>query len=135
MKKARVISDKLAIGLSVMCAFHCLALPSLLVLLPSITALQLNNEAFHIWMLIAVLPISAYALRLGCKEHQRYKVFCLGMIGLTLLVMAVVLGELLIGELGEKLFTLFGACLVAACHFWNYRLCQQSKDCSCPSSV
>lgn len=50
--------DKFAIGLSAMCAIHCLAVPVLLVLLPSAAALGLGNEQFHFWMLVAVLPSS-----------------------------------------------------------------------------
>ena len=49
--------DKFAIGLSAMCAIHCLAVPVLLVLLPSAAALGLGNEQFHFWMLVAVMDM------------------------------------------------------------------------------
>ena len=101
MKTAQAITDKLAIGLSIMCAIHCLAITSLLALLPSMAALTLENEAYHFWMLVAVLPSSAYALTLGCKQHKRYQLLIMGSIGLTLLVLAVGLGEERIGEAGE----------------------------------
>jgi len=64
MKTAQAITDKLAIGLSLACSFHCLALPVLLALLPSMTALRLDNEAFHFWMAAAVIPSSIFALTL-----------------------------------------------------------------------
>ena len=51
MKTTQVMTDKLAIGLSLLCTFHCLALPILLVLLPSIAALGLDNENFHLGVL------------------------------------------------------------------------------------
>ena len=131
MKNVQALSDKLAIGLSFMCAFHCLVLPSLLVLLPSFSTLNLDNELFHLWMLIAVLPISAYALTLGCKKHQRNQVLILGALGLSTMVMAVLL-ESVVGEWGEKILTLTGACLLAMGHFWNYQLCRQSNaECDC----
>lgn len=136
MKTAQAITDKFAIGLSLICTIHCLALPILLALLPSMAALQLDNEAFHLWMIIAVLPTSIYALTLGCKQHKRYRVFILGSIGLSLLVLALVLGEKHVGEAGEKILTIIGAGFVAVGHWFNYRLCytQNHKDCDCPSN-
>ena len=133
MKTAQVITDKLAIGLSLACVIHCLALPVLLVLLPSMAALQLDNEAFHFWMIVAVLPSSVYALSIGCKQHKRYQLFFFGFIGLALLVLALVLGEDRVGEDGEKILTVAGAGFVAIGHWLNFRLChaQSHKDCDC----
>lgn len=125
------ITDKFAISLSLLCAIHCLALPVLLILLPSLTALQLDNEAFHSGMLVVVLPTSFYALTMGCKKHKRYRLLFLGFTGLTLLVLAVLLGEDITGEYGEKILTLFGATLIASGHYWNFRLCQQHTNCDC----
>ncbi len=135
MKTTQMLTDKLAIGLSLTCAIHCLALPLLLILLPSMAALQLDNEAFHLWMVIAVLPTSIYALTLGCKQHKRYQLLILGSIGLLLLIMALALGEERIGEAGEKILTVLGASFVAIGHWFNYRLCrvQKDKDCPCPN--
>lgn len=134
MKAAQAMSDKLAISLSMACAIHCLALPLILALLPSLAALQLNHEAFHAWMLAAVIPSSIYALTLGCKQHRRMSVLSLGGIGLICLILAVVLGEARIGEYGEKVLTLVGAAFVALGHFINYRWCSavRTKKCACP---
>ena len=133
MKTTQALTDKLAIGLSMACAIHCLALPVLLVLLPSMAALQLDNEVFHLWMVVAVLPSSIYALSMGCKQHEQYHVFIMGIIGLSLLVLALLLGEERIGEMGEKLLTLVGASFVAVGHWLNFRLCraQDHKECGC----
>ena len=133
MNTAQAITDKLAIGLSLMCAIHCLFLTGLLALLPSLATLNLDNEAFHLWMVVAVLPSSGYSLTFGCKQHKRYRLFILGSIGLTLLVMALVLGEERIGEVGEKILTVLGAGFVSVGHWFNFRLCQAQKniDCSC----
>ena len=48
--KLQLMMDKFAIGLSAMCSIHCLAVPVLLVLLPSTAVLGLGNEQFHFWM-------------------------------------------------------------------------------------
>jgi hypothetical protein len=133
MNIQQTVTDKMAIGLSIACAVHCLALPVLILMLPNIAALNLDNEAFHVWMVVVVIPCSVYALFLGCKEHNRRQFWVLAGIGLTMLVLALALGEAHIAEAGEKIMTLLGASLVAAGHWLNYRLCQaqQHKDCAC----
>jgi peptidoglycan/LPS O-acetylase OafA/YrhL len=132
MKREQMVTDKFAIGLSLICAIHCLALPILLIILPSMIALQLDNEIFHTLIIITVLPVSIFALTLGYKQHKRNWLLILGFTGLLLLVIAVILGEETTGEFGEKLLTVLGASLVAAGHLWNFRLCQQFADCACP---
>ncbi|MBT3888839.1 MAG: MerC domain-containing protein, partial [Nitrosomonadaceae bacterium] len=62
MKREQMVTDKFAIGLSLICAIHCLALPLLLIILPSMIALQLDNEIFHTLIIITVLPVSIFAL-------------------------------------------------------------------------
>ena len=130
MKNSQALTDKFAIGLSMLCAIHCLILPLLLVSLPILGALQLQNEAFHFWMLAAVIPTSIVALSMGCKKHQRYHLMLWGVSGLTLMIMAVLLSHQLIGEFGEKTLTLIGAVLVVFAHLGNFRRCQKNKDCS-----
>ena len=105
MRKEQAITDNLAIGLSILCVMQCLAVPSILVLLPSVVAYHLQNEAFHFWMIVVVLPVSVFALTLGCKQHNRYHVMIFGVIGLVLLVSAIVAGDVIFGENGEKILT------------------------------
>ena len=73
MIKVREITDQLSISLSLLCAIHCLIVPFVLILLPTLAVLQLDYEAFHYWMLVSVIPMSVYALTVGCKQHKRYR--------------------------------------------------------------
>jgi len=125
-------TNKLAIGLSAFCAIHCLASPLLIVLLPSLAALQLDNEAFHGWLLIGVIPTSLFSLFMGCKQHQRYRVMLIGVGGLLVLVSAVFVEDFAYGEVLEKVLTVIGACIVALAHFLNFRFCNRVKSCECP---
>lgn len=126
--------DQLAIGGSALCAIHCLALPLLAVLLPSMAALPLQEESFHIWMVIAVVPISAYALTMGCKRHEDYRVLFIGSLGLLILAFTAFFGHDFFGEQLEKIFTVIGATIIASMHVWNYRLCQRQDMCVCNES-
>lgn len=133
MKNPLAFADKTAMSLSLLCTLHCLALPVLLVAVPSLVALQLQDEAFHYGMLIAVIPISLIALGLGCKKHRNYRVATLGITGLILMIAAVLVGHDLAGELGEKGLTVLGAAMIALAHWNNHQLCKRSC-CACPSS-
>lgn len=125
-------TDKFAIGLSAACAVHCLALPLIATILPSVLTLPFADESFHFWMVVLVIPSSAYALTLGCKKHKHYRIAILGLMGLVMMVLAIALGER-INESQEKLLTLLGASFIAAGHFFNYRLCRKSDQCACPN--
>ncbi|MGB2217627.1 MAG: MerC domain-containing protein [Porticoccaceae bacterium] len=132
MKNIQTLSDKTAISLSIICALHCLALPSLLVMLPSLTALNLADEVVHLWMLAAVIPISIYALTMGCRKHKRLGIVALGLVGITTLIAAALLGHDVLGETGEKIIVTTGAFIIAISHWQNHQLCRR-LDCECHS--
>lgn len=131
MNTASSYTNNLAIGLSALCVIHCLASPLLIVLLPSLTALQLDNEAFHSWLLIGVIPISLFSLAIGCKQHQYYRVIIVGVCGLLFLVSAVFVEDFKHGELLEKGLTMIGATIVVLGHYLNFRLCRRLDQCGC----
>ena len=109
--------------MSLFCALHCLLLPIALTLLPAIAATGFGSEAFHQWMLIAVLPTSAFALRMGCKQHRDFSVLYYGIPGLVVITATVIWGHDLLGESGERISTLIGAALIAYGHIRNHSLC------------
>lgn len=132
MNEIQQPADRLAIGLSVLCAFHCLALPLLVALLPAAIGMKLESESLHFWMVAGVLPTSLYALTIGCKTHSNLSVVAAGILGLVLLIVAIANGMLGFGEVVEKSLTMAGATLIAIAHFLNYRLCRHDNhSCNC----
>ena len=131
LTKFRPSADAAAVSLSLLCAVHCLATPILITLLPSAIALRLEDEIFHLWMLLGVVPISTIALTLGCNDHRNLGVACIGALGITMLCSAALLGHDLLGEGGERALTLLGAGLIAGSHIRNFTLCRNSKICEC----
>ena len=127
----RSIADKAAIGLSLLCAVHCLALPLALSLFPALVAIGLQDERFHVLMLISVIPMSLFALTLGCRQHRSVYVLGTGALGILLLIASVLLGHDLLGESGETVMTLSGAALVSCSHVLNFKLCRSGVYCDC----
>lgn len=117
-------ADKTAIGLSFICAVHCLLLPIIIALLPALPLLALEDEWFHRVLLVIVLPVSVFALLSGVRKHKSNSVLIIGVGGLLVLVIAAIAGHELFGETGERLVTVFGSFLVATSHFRNFRLCR-----------
>ena len=132
MKNIHLIADKAAITLSIACTLQCLALPLMTVFLPTAMALYLGDEQFHLWMLVVVVPISLFGLTSGCRKHRDLRIMLLGIFGLAILVFSALFGHETLGEIGEKTTTTLGACLIAAGHILNHRLCQKVK-CRCES--
>lgn len=120
MKNVQALSDKTAMGLSIICALHCLLVPIAIILVPAVAALPIADEDFHQWMVLFVLPISLFALNIGYKQHQHFRVYSVTGMGLIILVLAALFGHDLLGHLGETLITLLGVSLVATGHYLNY---------------
>jgi hypothetical protein len=99
-------------------------------MLPMLATSFLAQEYFHFAMLGVVVPVSAYALHLGCRQHQDRLVAGLGIAGLLCLTLGATAGQLLFADLGEPSLTLLGAALMAIAHLRNYRLCGRRR-CAC----
>ena len=54
----------------------------------------------------------------------------MGVFGLSILFLAILMGENILGEYGEKGLTLLGSIIVAFSHFKNLKICKE-LDCDC----
>jgi len=125
--------DGLAISLSFLCAFHCLFMPSFIILAPSLLSISFDNEFIHYLILALAIPISIFALSAGYKAHKNLSMIFIGFLGLSILLFAVLFGINLFGEIGEKGLTLFGSVIVASAHYRNLKVCKE-LDCDCHDS-
>ena len=125
-----MIGDVVVILLSNMCLVHCLALPILTVTIPSFLSIYLDEDAFHLWMLVFVVPISLLTLMMGCRRHKQSSILSVGVAGLLGLIWVALFGHDLLPESGEKLLTVIGSSLIAFAHVLNYRACRR-LDCAC----
>ncbi|MGB1801096.1 MAG: MerC domain-containing protein [Gammaproteobacteria bacterium] len=119
--------DSVAISVSVLCILHCLLTPLLLIAIPVMSSTILAEELFHKLLVALVLPVSLFALSIGCRRHRDRKVLLLGSIGLFFLVAVAFFGHELLGELGEKIATVISGLILAVGHFRNYRLCRNDQ--------
>ena len=130
MLKTQYASDGLAMGLSTACVIHCFFAPTLIIFSYGISSFSIESELVHYLIVVLAVPISSIALAIGYRNHKKASYLITGIVGLSVLILAVMLGENLLSELGEQLVTLAGSMLVAFSHFKNYRTCKE-LECSC----
>ena len=132
MIKSQLRSDKLAMGLSLACVIHCFFAPSIIILAYGISSFAVEAELIHYLLLFLTLPISAFALYIGYKNHKVVSFVYSGFIGLSLLILAVVL-ESILGEPGERGLTVIGSIILAFSHYKNHRICKELECEECHS--
>tara|TARA_B100000674_G_C37714428_1_gene856716 strand:- start:419 stop:823 length:405 start_codon:yes stop_codon:yes gene_type:complete len=133
MLKTQMNSDKVAVTLSAACVIHCFFAPSFIILTSGFLSISIDNEFVHYIILLAAVPISIFALYLGYKNHKNLSFLPFGIVGLFTLISAVLLGEAILGEMGERALTLLGSLLVVYSHFRNHQECKATQCDSCHS--
>ena len=91
-------SDKLSICLSLCCILHCIALPVIILMIPSFASLWINNEKVHIILVLFAVPISLFAMAKSLRIHHNYKCISLAVIGLSFLVSAIFMHDINFGS-------------------------------------
>ncbi len=109
--------DRLAIGLSGLCAVHCIA-SAVLVALASTAGGLLLNPAIHEVGLVIAIALGAAALIAGAMRHDFVQPAALGGLGLGIMAGALTLPH---DGNAETLWTLIGVALLALGHDLNRR--------------
>lgn len=126
-KNPQLLLDKLAIGISGLCAIHCLLTPVLLTIAPVTAIGEMDEHLFHMLLIWLILPSSLIAATLGCGKHKDTYVLLGVTIGLSTLIFAAFWGHDWLGELGEKFTTLLATTILALSHWRNFKLCREYK--------
>lgn len=115
--------DRTAIALSALCAVHCFFLPLVLPVLPWLALIVEHESEVHRGLLIAIVPLSAYALIRGWQQHRRIRVLLLGAVALGLL-MVTPFTEFPSHE-WESVLTVLGSAALCMSHLLNLQNLRQ----------
>ena len=127
------ISDKVSICLSLFCILHCIALPALILIVPSMASFWINDENVHVFLVLLAIPISLFAMGKSLRKHHNYKCIVLAGIGLLLLVVAIFMHDIgfngehghdehgRLGETLETVFTVIGGVVLFCAHLLNLK--------------
>lgn len=125
MSSKQRMFDSLAMGASALCLIHCLVLPVLIILLPSLAVFLTVPEEFHLWALAVAVPTSVLALVVGFRQHRSLKPSTIVVPGLALLSLGALAAP---SEAMETVLTVAGALLLATGHAINWRALRHSSS-------
>ena len=118
--------DKMGIATSIVCAIHCALLPALTATLPVFGIDIVDNLYFEWGMIALAFFVGVYSLYHGfIKHHRNLKPVYIFIAGFVFLVLKQFFHQY------EYLFLTIAVLLIITAHFYNYRLCHQSK-CASP---
>lgn len=111
--------ERAAVGASILCLIHCLALPILLAALPALSTILSVPESIHVWILAFAIPAAGAALVTGYRRHMARYPMVMGVIGLAFMAIgAFVFAR----QWLETPTTVFGSTTLASAHVINWRL-------------
>jgi len=126
MRSRADLIEGIAVGATIACLVHCLALPLLIAAVPVLSSALPVPEHFHLIALALAIPATAGALFAGYRRYRLAAPLIAGTVGLTLLAMgAVHWGETPL----ETPVTVVGSIAIAAAHLanWRYRRASHSS--------
>lgn len=112
--------DRLGIGLSGLCALHCLATPVALALLPLWPSLDALHAWLHPVLALLLVPVTVLAMWGAHRAHRPHRLQAGFAIGLALVLLALPAGHAT-GWWLETSLTLVGSALLIAAHVGNWR--------------
>lgn len=120
--------ERTALTASFACLVHCLGLPILFAALPVLSRALPIPTAFHVWMVVIVVPMSSIALLTGRARHRATLPLAIGFVGLVLLVAGALFG----GTRIEAPITTAGSLALAWVHIANWRLRHAHRQLTSP---
>ncbi|HEX8192426.1 MAG TPA: MerC domain-containing protein [Allosphingosinicella sp.] len=118
--------DVLGIGTAAACLVHCLLLPLLFALLPSLSSALSLPEEVHLALFAFAVPASGGAMLRGYRAHRVIHPAFVATLGVTGLGLGALGG---FEPLIETAITVAASLLLAAAHLLNWRLSGRIAPC------
>ena len=128
LKESKSISDYIGIGLSSACVLHCLAMPALILLWPSMSESFLEDQTHGvlIWLVIPLAILTSWRV-IRSKTHRLSPLIILAGLGLLVFGLDTHSHEL---SLEANMPSIFGSILIVTSHALNLRSKQTSPCCA-----
>ena len=108
--------DRIAAGLGIACAIHCLSIPLIIGVLPLLGLTWLASETAESWIISILILTAIFGAYWGLKRHGNLRILSVFILGVVLLAAGNLLHE--VESLGH-VFTLLGSVAIAGAHLFN----------------
>lgn len=115
---ASLLWDRFGIGVSGICAIHCLFFPILISTLPLMSVASVVHEWAHPIFVLLLAPAVYFAAR---RSHYDKTITLILGVGFLAIIVGWLVGHYWLGFLFETSMTLFGSGMLIAGHWFNYR--------------
>lgn len=122
--------DKLGIAGSGLCLVHCLALPIVVGVLPSLGLAFLADEVVHEILAFALIAFAGLAFIPGYRRHRDRRVLGLMATGLGLILFATWGAAIVdLHGAGETVLSVAGSLFLISAHYLNHSFCKNCSVC------
>lgn len=119
--------DVLGIVAAGVCLAHCLALPVILSLVPSLALCFGDHDLTHILLAGWVILFCTLAILPGFRQHGYKRILILASVGLIAVLAATFHGPMGLSEVIEVPLITVGNLMIIGAHFWNRRVLSVSQ--------
>lgn len=116
--------DRIGMGLSILCALHCLLTPVIILSIPFLARYYLAHPLFHFILAAAIIPVGLVAFIAGLRHHHNWWVLVLGIPGLLLVTGTPYLVHVHQFEWNEQALMVIGSISLVMAHLINRRSCR-----------
>jgi len=115
--------DRIGMGLSVLCALHCLLTPVIILSIPFLARYYLAHPLFHLLLAAAIIPVGLIAFAAGIRHHHNWWVLALGLPGLLLVAGTPYMVHVQNMNWNEQALMVVGSVLLVSAHLLNRKSC------------
>lgn len=110
-------------GLSFLCAIHCMLVPVIILSMPIMAQSYLEHPWFHVILAFLIIPVGLYAFVHGYRHHSNWKVFLFGVPGLLIVGIVPHLIHEEILDWNEPVAMVIGSASLIWAHWLNRKSC------------
>jgi MerC mercury resistance protein len=127
--KLQIQLDDVGTFISGLCLVHCLGLPVLLALAPTLMHAIPGDEDTHRFLAFLVVSAGLPSFWRGFRKHRKKNVLVAGMTGMAIILGALFIGDRFASHSVEIAMTMLGSSFLTVAHLLNKSFCRKCAKC------
>jgi hypothetical protein len=119
------VLDKVGMGISFLCAIHCMVFPFVLAFIPSFGATVFFGNGFNILAVLISILIAGVSFLKGFEKHRRFYPTLI----FSSAVILICVGIFVVPHTYDLPFMIIGGTFIFLAHLLNLKLCDHCQGC------